>query len=201
MQILWDEWTDKYRWELVGVIVAIIAIGVGVFLWQTSRIQPESVQVLSASANQPASAAANLQIIVDVGGAVVSPGVYSLSKGSRVDDALKSAGGLISVTDIKWIEVNLNRAEVLRDGMKIYIPAIAENKANITQNISASIVNNLIDINSASLDQLDALSGIGPVTANKIISNRPYANIDELLNKKVVSKSVFAKIKDQIRAW
>lgn len=205
MSILWDEWTEKYRWELVGILLAIIAIGIGVFLWKSKSNQPQAVQVLSASDTNSASASATATVILDVAGEVVNPGVYKLPKGARVDDALLLAGGITESGDTNWIEVNLNRAELVRDGMKIYIPPKPQSSSDYTSNISAAptnpVIKGLIDINSASASELDTLSGVGPVTANKIISGRPYANIDELLSKKIVSKSVFNKIKDQIRAW
>jgi len=49
MNILWDEWTEKYKVELIGALVAIIAIGIGVFLWKSKSVEPQAVQVLSAS--------------------------------------------------------------------------------------------------------------------------------------------------------
>ena len=64
--------------------------------------------------------------------------------------------------------------------------------------ISAS---GLIDINAASESELDTLSGIGPVTAGKIIDNRPYGSLEELVSKKAVSSSVFEKIKDHISVY
>lgn len=58
-----------------------------------------------------------------------------------------------------------------------------------------------ININQASESELDALPGIGPVTAQKIISNRPYQSVEDLLNKKAVGASEFAKIKDQMSVY
>lgn len=68
----------------------------------------------------------------------------------------------------------------------------------ISQNPSQNITEK-ISINQASIEELDALPGIGPVTGQKIINNRPYQNFEELLTKKVVNKSTFEKIKDLIR--
>ena len=59
----------------------------------------------------------------------------------------------------------------------------------------------MVNINTASETELDALPGVGPVTAQKIISNRPYQKIDDLVSKKAVGASVFSKIKDQISIY
>jgi competence protein ComEA len=58
-----------------------------------------------------------------------------------------------------------------------------------------------VNINQATEEELDALPGVGPVTAQKIISNRPYQSVDDLVSKKAVGQSVFSKIKDQVRVY
>lgn len=73
-------------------------------------------------------------------------------------------------------------------------------KSTATASNSASKKGGLIDINSASADELDALPGIGPALAKKIIDNRPYRSKNELISKKVIPQSTYAKIKDQIIA-
>jgi len=144
---------------------------------------------------------------VDVEGAVVNPGVYKLANTARVQDALIAAGGLSSTADREVVAKSLNLAAKLTDGAKIYIPKIGDAsvipaQAGI-QDASGAVLGaqtSLIDINSATADQLDSLPGIGPVTAQKIISARPFSTIDDLLARKVVSNSVYQKIKDQITA-
>ncbi len=195
MNILWDEWAERYKWELLGALTAITLIGVGVFIWKSRSIQPEGISVLSATDSQNLTASSS-GVLIDVGGAVNSPGVYQLASDSRVEDALLAAGGLTKDANSKWIEMNLNRAERLRDGMKLYIPANDVIQAQITQ-----VADNVININSATSVQLEQLKGIGPATAAKIISGRPYSSVDQLLEKKIVSKTVFSNIKEQIRAW
>ncbi|HEX7542687.1 MAG TPA: helix-hairpin-helix domain-containing protein, partial [Patescibacteria group bacterium] len=104
------------------------------------------------------------------------------------------------------------------DQEKIYIPSIMEisdgifiqnqrtldyvspvtGDVNITPTTKAPTNNQLINLNSGTIEELDQLPGIGQVTANKIITNRPYSIIDELLTNKVVNKSVFEKIKSLV---
>jgi competence protein ComEA len=149
------------------------------------------------------------KIMVDVEGAVVNPGVYSVGEDARVQDGLIAAGGFSVKADRNWIAKNLNLAAKLSDSTKIYIPDIDEDKSTATganssvAGISSSDVNvnALININTATSGELDALPGIGPVTAEKIINNRPYSTIDDLLSKKAVSNKVFLQIKNKIAVY
>lgn len=139
------------------------------------------------------------KITVDVEGAVINTGVYSLSSNSRVKDALISAGGLSAGADRGWIEKNLNLAQKLSDSAKIYVPRIGETVAQSSNGSNGVISSSgLTNINSASLSELDNLPGVGPVTAQKIIDGRPYSSINDLLAKKIVKDAVFQKIKDKI---
>jgi competence protein ComEA len=131
----------------------------------------------------------------DIEGAVVKPGVYKLNQGAIVQDVLVMAGGLSEIADRDYVSKNLNLAAKVSDGAKIYIPKVGESVQNV---VSTSLQSDAVNINTATLESLDTLSGIGKVTAQKIIDNRPYATINELLSKKVVSSSVFTKIKDRI---
>jgi len=149
---------------------------------------------------------------VDVEGAVVHPGVISLSLGSRVEDAIIAAGGLTKEADTNYIAQNINRAMKVADGMKVFIPTIDETSHIIdskgaVDNTSYNIGNQSsgqsqnatpISVNMASKDQLDSLPGVGPVTAQKIIDNRPYANLDDLVAKKAIGPSLFAKLKNML---
>lgn len=143
-------------------------------------------------------------LAVDIEGQVRNPGVYKLKQNSIVQDVLIASGGLNAIADRDWVAKNLNLALKVADGQKIYIPKIGETSVgSVTSNnevLGTSISNSLININSASETELDLLPGIGPVTAGKIINNRPYSNINGLLDKKVVSQKVFDNIKDKIIA-
>lgn len=140
------------------------------------------------------------RITVDVEGAVVNPGVYTLHAKARIKDALIAASGLNADADRAWVAKSLNLAAKVSDGSKIYIPKKGEGALGAAVSSGISSGTGLININSAGLSELDTLSGIGPVTAQKIIDNRPYSLIEDLLSKKVVSSSVFGKIRDKISA-
>jgi competence protein ComEA len=148
---------------------------------------PAKVEILGEE-----DAASEVQgLVVEVSGSVAHPGVYELEAGSRVEDALESAGGLTDSANYEWLEKSLNRAAKITDGQKIYIP-------NEGEEISVqSFGEEGININTASSSQLEALHGIGPVTADKIIENRPYSSVEELLSRKILKSNVYEENRDK----
>lgn len=142
------------------------------------------------------------QIVIDIEGAVIKPGVYKLPQGSIIQDILVASGGLSLDADRDFVAKNINLAGKLTDGAKIYIPKLDETtNESTTQVLGVGGGGGEININTASAESLDTLIGIGPVTASKIIDNRPYLTINDLLDKKVVSAKVFSQIKDKITAY
>lgn len=137
-------------------------------------------------------------IVVDVEGAVLKPGVYHMASDSRFSDALIVAGGLSGSADRDWLAKNLNLAVKLVDGAKIYIPRVGEPD---TESIKGVEAEDKININSASEQALDSLPGIGPTTAAKIINGRPYTSIEDLLSKKIVGSKVFGEIREKISVY
>ena len=146
------------------------------------------------------------KIQIDVEGAVVSPGVYSVSQTGRVQDALIAAGGLAATADRQYVAQHINLAAKISDGAKLYIPKIGEvsvvQNANTTTDSTTVLGDNssTININTATSDQLDSLPGVGAVTAGKIISGRPYNSVQDLLSRGIVGQKEFDKIKDLVTA-
>lgn len=143
------------------------------------------------------SGACCFAIKVDISGAVIMPDVYSLSSEDRVEDVIKLAGGFSSEVNTEFVAKKLNLSQKISDGMKIYIPFKGES-GGVMGASSTGGAGSGTSINNSTSSELEALPGIGPVTAGKIINGRPYQDINELLYKKVVSKSVFEKIKDLV---
>lgn len=142
----------------------------------------------------------NKLISVDVSGAVKNPGVYQIKLTSRVEDAISAAGGFSVDANQEYVSKHINLAQKLSDGSKIYIPFQTDTAggSNIAGGVvSATNAQSQVNINSSSQSELEALPGIGPVTASKIISGRPYQRIEDLLGHKIVSQKVF----DQIKNW
>lgn len=151
------------------------------------------------TAEDSATPTSTKKLIVDIEGAVVNPGLYSLPLESRQQDAITAAGGFNEKADHEVIARSMNLAARLSDGMKLYIPSVGEQPLTSSgeQGVAGVSTGN-ISINSASSSELDSLPGVGQVTATKIIQNRPYNSLEELLTKKIVSKSTYEKIKDLI---
>lgn len=141
-------------------------------------------------------------IVVDIEGAVEKPGVYKLASDSRIQDALIAAGGLSKGADRELVSKSVNLAIKLVDGMKVYIPVVGEKppQSTLSGGGMSGDVSGLVNINSASVHELDGLPGIGEVTADKIINNRPYERIEALVEKKIVGQKVFEQIKEKIVA-
>ncbi|MBI1862910.1 helix-hairpin-helix domain-containing protein [Candidatus Microgenomates bacterium] len=147
-------------------------------------------------------------LVVDIAGAVTTPGIYHLPAGSRINDALQKADGLSGEANREYISHIINLAELLQDQEKIYIPKLGEDiSALSSQHPLSAIVQNtanglsvspFLSINSASKSELENLPGIGEITAEKIIAGRPYSSVEELSNKGILKKTLFEGLKEKI---
>lgn len=178
---------DRFKLPIALSLVGIVLIIGGLFIGNknTSKIYPKESLVEDKKI-----------LTVDVSGAVNQPGVYKLKEGSRIEDAISSAGGFSKEAQSEYIAKVLNLAQKLVDGSKIYIPKTGEIAGVSTNSITEA--DKKININTASTPELDTLPEVGEATAKKIISGRPYQAVEELLSKKVVGRAVFEKIKDQL---
>ena len=146
------------------------------------------------------------EITIDIEGAVEKPGVYKLPAQSRIQDALIAAGGLSQNADRQKIAQTVNLAAPLTDSAKLYLPAVGEHYAGSgiasgTSTDTGQGASGIVNINQASEAELDALPGVGAVTAQRIIDGRPYQGTQDLVTKKIVGQSEFEKIKDQISVY
>ncbi len=189
------EMLEKFKLPIALGLMGIVLIVGGVFVSGLSKAKPKEAFPKESLVSQ-----AQKTISVDVSGAVNKPGVYKLTEGNIIQDAIAAAGGFAETANKEYISKYLNMAQKLSDGSKVYVPTEGEAMTTIQ---STGVVAGLstqakVNINTATQPELEALAGIGPVTASKIISDRPYQTIDDLTAKKIVSKAVFEKIKDQI---
>ena len=142
-------------------------------------------------------------VVVDVGGAVIEPGVVELDAGSRVADAIEAAGGLAIDADC----TTLNQAQLLQDGQKVYVPKEGEIDASgalvdsSTQE-AGQAATTLVNINTATLEELDALPGVGPATAQAIIDDReangPFASEEDIMRVSGIGEKKYEKLKGSI---
>ena len=184
------ELIDRYKITLILGLLGTLLIGLGFLL---PNFKSEKKPIVIENSNKSSKEA---QIKVDIEGAIKNPGVYSLDLGARILDVIYAAGGFTEATDSSWLTKNINLAAVVSDGEKIYINSIGEQAEN--PEVKSSQTQGNININTASSAQLDTLPGVGEKTASKIIDNRPYKTVNDLLSKKVVGNSTFNKIKDLV---
>jgi competence protein ComEA len=156
-------------------------------------------------------AASGGDLVIDVQGAVLRPGVHNLVGGSRVADAIAAAGGYGPRVDAERAGRELNLAAELRDGDRVLVPSRDDPPLPATgtggpgsnggtggSTGAGSGPKNLIDLNHATASELDTLPGVGPATAEKIIAAReeqPFATIGALRDRKVVGAATFEKLK------
>ena len=199
-------------WPAIAAAALVAAVAVAAFLL-AARSDPvigvdgatglEPTFGLAGSSAEPA-AGGDPELVVEVGGAVVRPGVYRLPPGSRVGDAIAAAGGFGPRVDAAAADRQLNLAAVLRDGDEVHVPIRGEAAASGGSGGDGGgggAAGGLIDVNSASAEQLDTLPGIGPATAAKIIAAReeqPFASVDDLRARKVVGEATLEKIRDLV---
>ena len=151
-----------------------------------------------------------LRVAVHVVGAVQQPGVYHLAAGSRGDDAVRLAGGATSQADLKQV----NLAAVLVDGQQLLIPRRGERIPNNSvpntvpnavggAGTSRNGVAALVDINQATVADLDRLPGVGPSTAQAIVDHRtrngPFASVDDLLAVRGIGPAKLAELRALVR--
>ncbi len=186
-----SEALNQYKWPILLSFLGLVLILGGV-----SLNKPKAKVEYSAKSMVGSSPAKSIK--VDVAGAVETPGVYSLTTDSRVEDAINLAGGFDPKVSQEYISKTLNLSQKVSDGQKIYIPFKGEKGVVISSVSGSSGGSGKAGINTGTSSELEALPSIGAVTASKIISGRPYNDPYDLVSKKIISKTTYDKIKDLI---
>jgi competence protein ComEA len=189
------------RIAIAALATALLAVGLGAWLFiSAGAIEPapeELVDPFGAASASPPEVASD-RLVVDVEGAVLRPGIIELPGGSRVADAIEAAGGYSPQADLAAAAAQVNLAATLRDGQQIVVPLIGASAGGGSGGAGSG---GLVDLNSASPDELDALPGIGPVTVEKIVAARaeqPFASFDELVTRKVMTAAQLDKVRDLV---
>jgi competence protein ComEA len=189
-------WGDLHYSSLQKRGLAIIALLVLV-ITALFVMRGSSQEVIAAPAPLEIESSALQSLMVDVAGAVINPGVYSLPLNARVFEAIKAAGGLKKGADTS----DINQARILRDGEQIYIYPTTTSAGGISR--PAVRKNGPIMINRATVKDFESLDGIGPVLANRIVSyrktNGPFAAVEDLLKVPGIGQSKFAQFKEKLR--
>lgn len=163
-------------------------------------IEEDTSQTIGVDEADP-SESQEVAVVVDVKGAVMLPGVFTLNSDQRVIDAIESAGGVTEQADTKHI----NFAQLLEDEMYVYIPEMGEDISQLSVlSDNKQTHESMININNADESELLLLDGIGPSKAAEIIKyreeNGAFNSIEELTNVSGIGEKTFEKIKENIEA-
>ncbi len=175
-------------------LLAAVALAAGAVALLTGGGDAAQVRIIApepTAAAEPAAQGIAPDTRVQVSGAVMSPGVYAMNDGDRVMDAIAAAGGVDPGADLSRINLALR----VQDEAHYHVPFVGETPppspagASSTSPVvgrpeSSSIANSLIDLNTATAQELESLPGIGPITAGKIVAHRevsgPFAAVDDV---------------------
>lgn len=193
----------------IGICAAVVvAVGLAVFAawnafsgetFQIAHEQTVAPESLSASGDAQEEAAVPV-IAIHVSGAVLNPGVYELPEGSRANDAIEAAGGASedAVPDA------LNLARVLSDGEQIIVPTVEEQERLEEAAVAGQTLDagGKVNINTATVEQLDSLPGVGESTAKKIIADReengPFGSPEDLKRVSGIGDKKYEDLADLI---
>ena len=189
-------WGDLHYSSLQKRGLAIIACLV-ILISALFVLRGSSQEVIAAPAPLEMESISQQRLMVDVAGAVVNPGVYSLPLNARVFEAIKAAGGLKKGADTS----DINQARILRDGEQIYVYPTTSSSGGVAR--PAVRKNGPVMINRATVKDFESLDGIGPVLANRSVSyrkiNGPFAAVEDLLKVPGIGQSKFAQFKEKLR--
>lgn len=200
-----DGRVERYRGLIMIVLLVVILLGMAAFLWRRPPSpQGPVLQIATAAPTPtlvPTFTPAPLRVYVS--GAVAHPDVYRLPPSSIVKDALSAAGGALPDADL----VRINLAQQLFDQQQVHIPLAGETPPPASSPArlrSPSLGSDCVDINSATLRDLDGLPGIGPAYSQRIIEYRtahgPFQDVEELLEIKGIGPATLEEIRHLICA-
>ncbi len=184
-----DKWLGFF--VVVGGLVVVTSLFRGI-------MRSSELEVIHTNTNVGAVELKN--IYVDIEGAVARPGVYEMKVGERIKDVLVKSGGFSETADRTYAQKTVNLAEQLKDGQKIYFPFLADTPKVLGYS-EANSRQNLVNVNTSSVKELDTLWGIGEARAENIVKNRPYTSLEDMVSKKVITRQILEKNKDVMSVY
>jgi competence protein ComEA len=186
-------------WAAAAVVLVLLS---ALYLARSRSAADAPPPAVAASIDVKSDGSDDARVTVDVAGAVKHPGVYRLSSSQRIEDALKRAGGPTRGADLSQI----NRAAKLEDGRQVLVPVKASRSTSTAAPASATsptTPSQPLNLNTATLEQLDTLDGVGPATAQKIIDYRTkhggFGSVDELDQIPGIGEKRLAAFRESVR--
>lgn len=198
-----DTWLDRLRERVselhirpyVAGIILVVLIGAGGFWSMRSRANASIPE--QALAVEPTSTTVP-KLLVHVAGAVAKPGVIEVSSGDRVIDAIEKSGGALQDATLDA----LNLAAKLVDGQRVYVPRAGEQVALANDEDNSVGTGGVLNLNTATKDQLEELPGVGPSLADAIITQRDkvggFKSVDDLRGVRGIGEKRFEELKDLV---
>ncbi len=203
-----DQWRADARFGVIALVIVAVVAG---FIWYRVGVsggESDGGTRPSASAGRPSRPAVVTSttqraagIVVHVAGAVARPGVVELPLGSRVIDAVEAAGGGLPDADLD----RLNLAAKIVDGERVLVPKVGELSVAAPDPVTgepSATVDGLVNLNTATVAQLEELPGIGPVLAAAILDEREsrggFRSVNELRDVRGIGEKRFADLRDRV---
>ncbi|MED1804608.1 competence protein ComEA [Bacillus subtilis] len=200
-------WLNQHKKAIILAASAAVFTAIMIFLATGKNKEPVKQALPTETENTVVKQEANNDesnetIVIDIKGAVQHPGVYEMRTGDRVSQAIEKAGGTSEQAD----EAQVNLAEILQDGTVVYIPKKGEETA-VQQGGGGAVQSDggkgaLVNINTATLEELQGISGVGPSKAEAIIAYREengrFPTIEDITKVSGIGEKSFEKIKSSI---
>ncbi|MDQ1851542.1 helix-hairpin-helix domain-containing protein [Bacillus stercoris] len=199
-------WLNQHKKAMILAASAAVFTAIMIFLASGRNKEPVKQAVPTETVNTEVKQEAGKDepseaIVIDIKGAVQHPGVYEMRTGDRVSQAIEKAGGTSEQAD----EAQVNLAEILQDGTVVYIPKKGEETA-VQQGAGGAVQSGggkgVVNINTATLEQLQGISGVGPSKAEAIIAYREengrFQTIEDITKVSGIGEKSFEKIKSSI---
>ena len=203
-----DEWKEKWEsWSLTvkgavigGVLLLLVGVG-GLFSKKEEAVEDVTVVETTVLAEKTeVSTTQETVIFVDIKGAVKNPGVYQMKSGDRVKDALDAAGGLTDEADSQKV----NLAQRVEDQMVIVVPKVGEEATEIPAGVTSkeAAKDGKVNINTATVEELKTLKGVGEKKAEAIIEyrkkNGSFQTKEDLMKVRGIGKKLFESFQERI---
>ena len=203
-----DEWKEKWEsWSLTvkgavigGVLLLLVGVG-GLFSKKEEAVEDVTVVETTMLAEKTeVSTTQETVIFVDIKGAVKNPGVYQMKSGDRVKDALDAAGGLTGEADSQKV----NLAQRVEDQMVIVVPKVGEEVTEIPSGVTSkeAAKDGKVNINTATVEELKTLKGVGEKKAEAIIEyrkkNGSFKTKEDLMKVRGIGKKLFESFQERI---